>query len=326
MKRLFKRLVIGALLLIAALWAGNTSRLVSGLDQHQTRLIAHRGVHQIYVGTDRSIDACHAAPVAPMTHRFVENTLSSMQEAFRLGADVVELDIHLTPDNVFAVFHDWTLDCRTNGSGVTNSHLFADLQTLDLGYRIDDGTQTYPLRGTGIEQMPSLSQVFAAEMEGQFLINFKSRRTEEGIALTNMLADTRVNTQVFGVYGGQPPTRAATGALPGLRGFDRASIKTCLTRYLALGWSGHVPQDCQNTILLIPQNYAPLLWGWPHRFTQRMKAAGTTVILAGPYDGSGFSSGIDDADTFAKVPADFDGYLWTNRIEVIGPLLANQDN
>ena len=38
-----------------------------------------------------------------------------MRAAFDSGADVVELDVHLTPDGKFAVFHDWTLDCRTDG-------------------------------------------------------------------------------------------------------------------------------------------------------------------------------------------------------------------
>jgi glycerophosphoryl diester phosphodiesterase len=85
------------------------------------------------------------------------------------------------------------------------------------------------------------------------------------------------------------------------------------------GWSGHVPAPCRNTLIAIPQDYAPFLWGWPHRLTKRLKAHGSDVILLGPYDGSGFSSGIETPEALARVPAGFDGYLWTNRIEVIGP-------
>jgi glycerophosphoryl diester phosphodiesterase len=40
------------------------------------------------------------------THGFIENTIPSMQAAVAAGAQVIELDVHLTPDNVFAVFHD----------------------------------------------------------------------------------------------------------------------------------------------------------------------------------------------------------------------------
>lgn len=321
MKRALKR--VGGLILLVGfgVWLNNTSVLVSGKDQHQTRVIAHRGVHQIYAGSDRSQDSCHAAPVEPITHTFVENTIPSMREAFRLGADVVEIDVHLTRDGVFTVFHDWTLECRTDGTGVTHEHNVEDLRKLDVAYRIDDGSGTYPLRGTGLGLMPTLNEVLADGLAGPLMINFKSRRREEGLAFARLLDETGAQDQVFGVYGGGPPTHAAIKARDGLRGFDRTSLRDCLIRYLAFGWSGFVPKICQNTILLIPQNYAGYLWGWPHRFTQRMSDAGTEVVLVGPYDGSGFTSGIDDDDTLAQVPALFDGFIWTNRIERIGPLV-----
>ena len=54
--------------------------------------------------------------------------------AFAAGADVVELDIHLTPDKAFAVMHDWTVDCRTEGKGTTQDLSIEYLKTLDLGY------------------------------------------------------------------------------------------------------------------------------------------------------------------------------------------------
>jgi glycerophosphoryl diester phosphodiesterase len=45
----------------------------------------------------------------------LENTIASVRAGFELGADVVEFDVHPTTDGTFAVFHDWTLDCRTDG-------------------------------------------------------------------------------------------------------------------------------------------------------------------------------------------------------------------
>jgi glycerophosphoryl diester phosphodiesterase len=48
------------------------------------------------------------------------------------------------------------------------------------------------------------------------------------------------------------------------------------------------------------------------------------VILIGPYSGGDFSSGIDDDETLARVPNGFDGYVWTNRIEEIGPMMAER--
>jgi glycerophosphoryl diester phosphodiesterase len=229
--------------------------------------------------------------------------------------------VHLTPDGTFAVFHDWTLDCQTNGTGVTEDTPFEILKTLDLGYGItDDGGATYPLRGQGIGLMPSLKEVLD-DRPGPLLINFKSNRTDEGEVLAERLKVWGQTDQVWGIYGGQNPTRAALSALPGKKGYDKPSLIDCVKRYALLGWSGYVPNACRNTLVAIPQDYAPFFWGWPHRLTKRLKAHGTDVILLGPYDGSGFSSGIESAEALADVPAGFDGYIWTNRIEVIGPMV-----
>ncbi len=45
------------------------------------------------------------------------------------------------------------------------------------------------------------------------------------------------------------------------------------------------------------------------------------MILLGPYDGGGFSTGIDTPELAATVPWGFDGYVWTNKVETVGPLL-----
>lgn len=49
-----------------------------------------------------------------------------MQAAFDHGADVVEFDVHRTADDRFAVFHDWTIDCRTEYDGESFSKGFDD--------------------------------------------------------------------------------------------------------------------------------------------------------------------------------------------------------
>lgn len=57
------------------------------------------------------------------------------------------------------------------------------------------------------------------------------------------------------------------------------------------------------------------------RFTQRMQAAGMQFIVFGPYDGSGIPCGIVDLETMHRVPAEFGGYIWKNRLKLIGPAL-----
>jgi glycerophosphoryl diester phosphodiesterase len=96
----------------------------------------------------------------------------------------------------------------------------------------------------------------------------------------------------------------------------------CLLQYEGYGWSGIVPKACQNTMVMVPINYAWALWGWPNRFLQRMKAAGSGVILMGPYEaGDAGTSGIDTAEQAALVPEKFPGIVWTNEIATIAPIL-----
>ena len=306
-----------------ALWGFNTSLFSRFPEGSAPRLLAHRGQHQTFDRAGLKDDSCTATRIHPPEHPFLENTIPSMQAASDAGADVVELDVHLTPDGKFAVFHDWTLDCRTETAGVTEETPMARLKQLDIGYGYTfDNGKTHPFRSKGVGLMPTLSEVFDALPERQFLINFKSRREEEGAALAEMLnANPAYRNAAFGVYGGGEPTEAAIAGVPGLRGYTRQSAKSCLLDYLTLGWSGHVPASCRDTLVPVPINYAFLLWGWPAKFYQRMQAAGSEVILMGAYSsGDAGSAGIDDQTDWSKVPPGFPGFIWTNRIEKAGML------
>ncbi|CDZ60617.1 Glycerophosphoryl diester phosphodiesterase [Neorhizobium galegae bv. orientalis] len=310
------------LVIAAALWVGNTSLFSSFPSDKPLRIIAHRGQHQLFDATNVKNDTCTASLMLPPTHGFLENTIPGMKAAFDAGADVVELDVHLTPDKQFAVFHDWTLDCRTEAKGVTEQTPMPVLKTLDIGYGYTaDGGRTFPFRGQGKGLMPTLPEVFAALPDGRFLINFKSRRAEEGEALAALLnSQPPARAATFGVYGGNEPTEKAVGSVADLPGYSNRTAKSCLLNYLALGWSGHVPEVCRNTLVPVPANLAFLLWGWPQRFYNRMQAVGSDVVLIGPFEaGDAGSSGIDDRDTWDMVPSGFPGLVWTNVIEKVRP-------
>lgn len=306
----------------AALWLGNTSLFSQFPEGKPLRIIAHRGQHQLFDATNVRNDTCTASLMPPPTHDFLENTVAGMKATFDAGADVVELDVHLTPDKQFAVFHDWTLDCRTDGKGVTEQTPMAVLKTLDIGYGYtSDGGRTFPFRGKGVGLMPALPEVFEALPEGRFLINFKSRRKEEGEALAALLdTEPAFRQATFGVYGGNEPTETSMALVTGLHGYSGRSAKSCLLNYLALGWSGHVPEACRNGLVPVPVNLAFLMWGWPERFYNRMQAAGSDVILIGPFEaGDSGSSGIDDREAWNGVPDGFPGLVWTNVIEKTRP-------
>lgn len=288
------------------------------------RLIAHRGVHHEYRREDLERDTCTAARALPIEHGFIENTLPSMEAAFSAGADVVELDVHPTTDGQFAVMHDWTLDCRTEGTGPTRRHDMAHLKALDVGYGYtDDDGATFPLRGKGTGMMPELKEVLAAFPDKHFLVNFKSRDTREGDALAALAAaHPEWREALWGAYGDAGPTDRAAAGIAGLKSFTKQGVKACLINYASWGWTGLMPEACRNALVMVPVNVAPYLWGWPNLFQRRMREAGSEVIMLGPWGGGEPGTmGVDTPEQLADVPAAFDGYIWTNKIEVIGPLL-----
>lgn len=322
MKRFLTLFLWGVVLLVVGAFAFNFSWFDDPHREGPARLIAHRGVHQTFSAEGLTNDTCTATRINAPTHNYIENTIPSMRAAFEAGAEVVELDVHLTPDGKFAVFHDWTLDCRTNGSGVTEETDIATLKSLDVGYGYTaDNGATYPLRGKGLAMMPTLEEVFAANTDGKFLINFKSNRADEGQALVKLIsAHPEWRSQLWGVYGGAAPTDATLQAIPDLTGYTRQSLMACAKDYMLLGWTGQVPDSCRNTTVAVPSNYAWMVWGWPHKFTRRMEAANSNVILIGPITNGDIGSvGIDSVTDLKNVPEGFGGYVWTNRIELIGP-------
>src|SRR6187455_3130667 len=150
------------------------------------------------------------------THGSLENPIDSMQASFEAGADIVELDIHPTTDGEFAVFHDWTLDCRTDGHGVTREHSMAYLKKLDIGHGYTaDGGKTFPFRGKAIGLMPTLGEVLEALPQQRLLINVKSRDPSEGeklaTALNKLPAERRAQIVV---YGGDEPVEIVRTRLP----------------------------------------------------------------------------------------------------------------
>jgi glycerophosphoryl diester phosphodiesterase len=84
-----------------------------------------------------------------------ENTLRSFHKAVELGADMVELDVHLCATGEPVVIHDDTVDRTTNGSGRVQGLSLDELKALDAG----EG-----------EEVPTLVEVIN-EMSGRVAIN-----------------------------------------------------------------------------------------------------------------------------------------------------------
>lgn len=323
MKRLIrygKRFFIILLILLAFMYINNSS-LFTKTSTESPLLLAHRGMAQTFPMEGIKSDTCTAERIFEPEHDYLENTIPSMEAAFKEGADVVEFDIHPTTDGEFAVFHDWTLECRTDGEGVTREHTMEELKQLDVGYGYTaDNGATYHFRGKGIGLMPTLDEVMTHFPEQSFLIHIKSNDQNEGKLLAQYLSQYPGDRlERITVYGGDEPISALKEELPNLRIMSLSTLKSCLVPYLAVGWIGYVPAACENTQLHIPEKYAPLMWGFPSKFLTRMENVGTRVILVAG-DG-GWSEGFDKEQDLERLPEKYHGGIWTNRIDVIAPAL-----
>jgi glycerophosphoryl diester phosphodiesterase len=321
MKKALGYAAAGIALLAAFIYLNNTTWLVFDRPERPT-LLAHRGLAQTYDAEGVTRDSCTATRIHTPEHPFLENTLPSMQAAFAAGADIVEFDIHPTTDGHFAVFHDWTVDCITGGRGVTREHTLAELKALDVGYGYTaDGGKTYPFRGRGVGMVPSLDEVFDTFPERRFLLHIKSNDPAEGTKLAARLRQLPAERRAkLMVYGGERPIAVMRSEMPDFAAMSPATLKQCLLRYAAFGWTGVIPAACRNSLLVVPVNYAPWLWSWPDGFVNRMKRVSTEVFVAGRYDG-GASRGIDTADDFRTLPKPLSAGIWTNRIDRIAPLV-----
>lgn len=64
--------------------------------------------------------------------RSPENSLAAVDEAIEAGADIIEIDVHVTSDGVPYVLHDRTLDRTTDGTGLSEEVSYAQLRGLRL--------------------------------------------------------------------------------------------------------------------------------------------------------------------------------------------------
>lgn len=88
-----------------------------------------------------------------------ENTMASFAKGVEMGADAIELDVHLTADGQLAVIHDDTLDRTTDRSGRIADLAMEDIRAADAGARfVPAGGEDTPFAGQG-HTVPTLPEV-----------------------------------------------------------------------------------------------------------------------------------------------------------------------
>jgi len=100
-----------------------------------------------------------------------ENSLLAFRGALGLGADYLELDVHLSRDGAVIVIHDATLDRTTTGRGPIRAQTLAALKALRLRDRRGAVTE---------EAIPELSEVVALALEARRRLLLEIKVDERG--------------------------------------------------------------------------------------------------------------------------------------------------
>jgi len=106
--------------------------------------------------------------------RLPENTLEAFSAAVELGADGIELDVHLTKDGEIVVAHDEQLERVSNGTGHINDHTLKELKALDFGMLFGDLEN---VDGT-IFRIPTLAEVFLLAKNSALKLNVELKNTD----------------------------------------------------------------------------------------------------------------------------------------------------
>ncbi len=150
-------LAVGALLLLMVVWVGwpfianflSSTPSASDLPKKEFIIVGHRG----------------AAGHAP------ENTMASFRKAIELGADWIELDVHLSKDGQLMVMHDPTVDRTTNGTGAIGNMTYDEIRQLDAGSWFGDSFAG--------EKVPALADVIR-EVNGRAKLLIELKWPDDG--------------------------------------------------------------------------------------------------------------------------------------------------
>lgn len=124
------------------------------------------------------------------------DTFFAFEKAVDIGADVLEMDAHITKDSEIVLMHDEHVDRTTDGTGLIEDLTLAELSKLDAAYQWsnDDG-KTFPYRRQGI-QVPTLRELFDKFPEMRFLIEIKLTKNPINKPLCDLIHEYNMQDKV----------------------------------------------------------------------------------------------------------------------------------
>jgi glycerophosphoryl diester phosphodiesterase len=125
------------------------------------------------------------------------DTLFAFEKAVEIGADVLEMDAHITKDGHIVLMHDEEVDRTTDGTGLIENLTLDELKQLDAAYdwSNDDG-KTFPYRGQGI-QVPTLDELFERFPQMRYVIEIKLTQNPIDKPLCDLIRQYKMQDKVL---------------------------------------------------------------------------------------------------------------------------------
>jgi glycerophosphoryl diester phosphodiesterase len=124
------------------------------------------------------------------------DTMYAYEKAVEIGADVLEMDAHITKDSQIVLMHDEKVDRTTNGKGLIEELTLAELKQLDAAYQWSNGgDKTFPYRGQGI-QVPTLEELFQKFPQIRYVIEIKLTKNPIDKPLCDLIHKYNMQEQV----------------------------------------------------------------------------------------------------------------------------------
>ncbi len=153
------------------MWKRSPLRFLNNSEKNRPLVIAHRG------------DSSNVP----------ENTIQAFDDAFSLGVDCLETDVHITKDEQFILFHDDAVDRITEAKGLVSSLTLSELKNLDAGYRFQP--PNFPFRGKGL-QIQTLDEILR-EFPIRFNLDIKDKDPKVPELLAMKLKELQVEERVM---------------------------------------------------------------------------------------------------------------------------------
>jgi glycerophosphoryl diester phosphodiesterase len=177
-----------------------------------------------------------------------ENTIPAFDRGLALGADGLELDVHLSRDGVVVVHHDDRLGRTTDATGPIAGFTAADLAQVDAGYHFTmEGGHQWRGRGIGV---PTLRDVLHRYHDARIIIEMKADTEALARAVVDEVRRADALDRVCAGGFGRRVVRAARAAEPSLAtSAAREEVRWVLYR----SWLGLAPARLPNVAYQVPE-------------------------------------------------------------------------